>query len=224
MKKSFYFISMFAFVLMLTITSVFIVSFNESYFRKMYKKLEVAETIKVDEKTLMDVNHNLLEYIKGEQNSLDYSVEISGREVEFFNEKEKDHMVDVQILYFNALMVRNIAFIVSLFGLLVLISSKDYKNTNLIHEILGKVLLSYGLIIGAAAIVAIIDFDFFWTSFHELVFSNDLWLLNPATDRLIMMVPLEFFTGLVYRILGLITLIFLSLLASYKYLERKVIL
>ena len=118
MKKSFYFISMFAFVLMLTITSVFIVSFNESYFRKMYKKLEVAETIKVDEKTLMDVNHNLLEYIKGEQNSLDYSVEISGREVEFFNEKEKDHMVDVQILYFNALMVRNIAFIVSLYRLL----------------------------------------------------------------------------------------------------------
>lgn len=222
MKKGFYFISMFSFVLMLTLTSVFVVSFNESYFTKMYDKLEVAESVKVDEETLMSVNNLLLDYIKGQEDSLDYLVNIENETVEFFNEKEKDHMVDVQVLYSNALMIRNVSLVFAMLGLLVLFITKDYKNINLIHEILGKVLLSYVLILGTIAIVAVLDFDFFWTSFHELVFTNDLWLLNPMTDRLIMMVPLEFFTGLVYRILGLIVVLFTALFAFYKSLEKKV--
>ena len=222
MKKSFYFISMFAFVLMLTLSSVFIVSFNESYFTKMYDKLEVAEIVKVDEETLSSVNHLLLDYIKGKEESLDYLVNIENETVEFFNEKEKEHMVDVQILYSNALMIRNVSLVLALLGLLTLFITTDYKNINLIHEVLGKVILSYVLILGTVAIVAILDFDFFWTSFHELVFTNDLWLLNPMTDRLIMMVPLEFFTGLVYRILGLILVLFTALFAFYKSLEKKV--
>lgn len=222
MKKGFYFISMFSFVLMLTLSSVFVVSFNESYFTKMYDKLEVAESVKVDEETLRSVNHLLLDYIKGQEDSLDYLVNIENETVEFFNEKEKDHMVDVQVLYSNALMIRNVSLVFAMLGLLVLYITKDYKNINLIHEILGKVLLSYVLILGTIAIVAVLDFDFFWTSFHELVFTNDLWLLNPMTDRLIMMVPLEFFTGLVYRILGLIVVLFTALFAFYKSLEKKV--
>ena len=222
MKKIIYSMSLFSLVLMMTLTSLFLVSFNGGYFDKMYRKLEVARTVSVDEETLMDVNNLLLDYIKGQALSLDYSVEIDSEQVEFFNQKEKDHMVDVQVLYLNAKLVRNISFMVALLGLGLLIVSKDYKNKILLHEILGKVLLSYGFIIGAIGIVVLLDFDFFWTSFHQLVFNNDLWLLNPQTDRLIMMVPLEFFMGLVYRILAAVALIFGSLFASYKILEKKV--
>lgn len=222
MKKAFYAVSLFAFVLMMTLTSLFLISFNDGYYDKMYSKLEVAKIVLVDEETLMDVNHLLLNYIKGEASSLDYSVEIDNRQVEFFNQKEKDHMVDVQVLYSNAEMVRNLSFIVSLTGVVFLLLSKDYKNKILMQKILGKVLLSYGFIVGAIGIVAILDFDFFWTSFHQLVFTNDLWLLNPQTDRLIMMVPLEFFMGLVYRILAAVALIFSALFAVYKILEKKV--
>lgn len=222
MKKVLYAISLFALVLMLTLSSLFLVSFNDAYYDKMYKKLEVAKTVGVDEERLMDVNSLLLAYIKGEKTSLDYVVEIDNKQVEFFNQKEKDHMVDVQVLYLNAKFVRNMSFIVSLVGAVLLMLSKDYKNKVLMHDILGKVLLSYGFIVGAIGIVAFLDFDFFWTTFHELVFTNDLWLLNPQTDRLIMMVPLEFFMGLVYRILAAVALIFSALFASYKILEKKV--
>lgn len=222
MKKSFYFISMFSFVLMLSLSAILFVSFNENYFDKMYTKLNIAQTVKVDEKTLMDVNQVLLDYITGAEESLDYSVVIENQEQEFFNQKEKDHMVDVKVLYSNAVKVRNISLFVSIIGIVVLIITRDYKNNLLVKEVLGKVLLSYGLIIGTITIVALIDFDFFWTTFHELVFTNDLWLLNPATDRLIMMVPLEFFTGLVYRILTAVLAIFGSLLILYKFLGKEV--
>ena len=38
--------------------------------------------------------------------------------------------------------------------------------------------------------------------FHHIFFRNDLWLLDPNTDILIMMVPETFFFHLVFRILG----------------------
>jgi len=46
-----------------------------------------------------------------------------------------------------------------------------------------------------------VDFTSFWVSFHHLFFTNDLWLLNPETDVLIMMVPQQFFSDLVARII-----------------------
>lgn len=222
MKKNFYFIALFSFVLMLTLSAIFFVSFNESYFTKMYTKLGVAETVKVDHDTLMDVNHTLLEYIKGETDSLDLSVTIDNDQKDFFNQKEKDHMVDVQDLYATALLIRNICLLISILGLIFLILTKDFKNLELMKDTTAKVLLSYGLILGSLTIFALLDFDLFWTSMHELVFTNDLWLLNPRTDRLIMMVPLEFFMGLVYRILALVGFIFVSLFASFKIIEKKV--
>jgi len=42
--------------------------------------------------------------------------------------------------------------------------------------------------------------DFFsaaFIRFHELFFSNDLWILNPATDKLIVLYPEQFFVDFV---------------------------
>lgn len=54
------------------------------------------------------------------------------------------------------------------------------------------------------------DFNGFWTTFHQLFFTNDLWLLNPATDLMINLFPEAFFSHLVIRIL----LWFLCLLSA----------
>ena len=36
--------------------------------------------------------------------------------------------------------------------------------------------------------------------FHEISFNNNLWLLNPETDNLIKLFPLEFFYDFVLKI------------------------
>jgi integral membrane protein (TIGR01906 family) len=41
-------------------------------------------------------------------------------------------------------------------------------------------------------IASLIDFDGLWTRFHQVAFRNDLWLLDPATDYLIMLFPEPF--------------------------------
>ena len=53
------------------------------------------------------------------------------------------------------------------------------------------------------------DFNKYFLLFHEMFFSNDLWLLNPETDLLIRMLPEGFFLDMVVRI-GIIFLLLLS--------------
>jgi integral membrane protein (TIGR01906 family) len=38
-----------------------------------------------------------------------------------------------------------------------------------------------------------VGFDTFFIKFHELFFSNDDWLFNPATDPIINVLPEQFF-------------------------------
>jgi integral membrane protein (TIGR01906 family) len=60
-------------------------------------------------------------------------------------------------------------------------------------------LLTLGLI-GIAAALGASGFDASWTRFHELLFSNDFWLLNPRTDHLIQMFPPAFWQNIVFFI------------------------
>jgi integral membrane protein (TIGR01906 family) len=47
-------------------------------------------------------------------------------------------------------------------------------------------------------------FEPLWDRFHEVVFTNDLWRLNPATDRLIQMFPEAFWAEATF-IVGALT-------------------
>lgn len=49
------------------------------------------------------------------------------------------------------------------------------------------------LLIAMLGGAVLLDFDRIFVQFHEVSFSNDLWRLNPATDRLIQMFPERFF-------------------------------
>lgn len=67
-----------------------------------------------------------------------------------------------------------------------------------------------------------VDFDAFWTTFHKIAFRNDLWLLNPATDLMINLFPAEFFSSLVFRIVGFFAFSFVGFFVlSYLYLRHR---
>lgn len=69
------------------------------------------------------------------------------------------------------------------------------------HFYLARIALVAGIIVLALAlflaIPAVADFSDWWTGFHRISFSNELWLLDPATEWLIKMFPLDFFFAVV---------------------------
>jgi integral membrane protein (TIGR01906 family) len=70
-----------------------------------------------------------------------------------------------------------------------------------------EMLLSVALMIAAIVVVgamALVDFDAFWTRFHQLAFRNGLWLLDPTRDYLIMLFPEPFWFAGTIRFVALV--------------------
>ena len=74
--------------------------------------------------------------------------------------------------------------------------------------------------LGAFALWAATDFDSAFTFFHHLLFTNDLWLLNPETDLLIRICPQEMFMQMGIRIAGMSALQMLSALLYAAFIHR----
>lgn len=67
----------------------------------------------------------------------------------------------------------------------------------------GILTIAVPLVLG---VLAFLDFDRFFITFHQLVFRNDYWLFDPATDPVILLLPEEYFfqcaAGILFLILA----------------------
>lgn len=176
-------------------------SLDLKFYQEKYTSLDVAENIGISSSELMRATDVLLEYLVGKSDNLNVVATIDGVEQEVFNEKEKHHMIDVQVLFVKTIWIRNGAIAMGLLSLLLIYLSNKKDSVSVIVN--GIKTASAILGVGFVFLVtfAVLDFNSFWIFFHKVLFSNDLWLLNPATDNLILMVPLPFFFSLVSLIL-----------------------
>ena len=160
------------------------------------------------------MTHKLLAYTTGADDNLDIQAEIQGQMQEVFGEREKEHMVDVKALYLGARDVRTVSLVLA--AVLIAAAFLIGKKTALPVLCRSFLWTSAGFVVavGAISVYAAMDFTSFWTSFHHVFFTNDLWLLDPRTDVLIQMVPEQFFSDLVMRIIVRFVSIFLD--AEYR--------
>ncbi len=201
-------------IVALLILSIEMFALNPSFFTSEYSKLNTAQDIGIAEQDLTAVTNKLINYITDADKDLDIQAEIGGEMQEVFGEREKDHMVDVKALYLSARNVRTVFFI----GAVVLVIATFLIRKKQACKTLCKSFLCvsgvFVVIVGALGLYAAVDFTSFWISFHHLFFTNDLWLLDPRTDVLIMMVPEQFFSDLVARIIIRFISIFVVLNAA----------
>ncbi|TFG82192.1 MAG: DUF1461 domain-containing protein, partial [Erysipelotrichales bacterium] len=118
-----YLASLFGFllILVLLITSIDIFSLDRAFFLSQYKKLDVAVNIGVSETDLVKSTDVLLGYLRDTRKDLNVTVTIDGTPQQMFNQREIDHMIDVKVLYRNAIFFRNLSLIIgSIFAVLLL--------------------------------------------------------------------------------------------------------
>ncbi|SJZ90069.1 TIGR01906 family membrane protein [Anaerorhabdus furcosa] len=221
LSKPCFFIATICFIVAFFLTCLDFNSFNHDFYKSEYDKLGVADEIGISRVELQETTDVLLDYIQDKRDDLNVSAVILGQERQVFNEKEIMHMVDVKDLYLTTMNVRmmtGIGFIV--FGLLgILFDRKNALRNSTEMFIMGTVsALTLILFLG---MYAMIDFDQFWLQFHYIFFTNDLFLLDPATDILIQMVPSQFFFDLVFRIAGTFLLGMVVLCGGCFYIRRK---
>lgn len=172
-------------------------AFNVEFYMSKFEEFETTEITKIDEVNLKSITVNMIDYLKSDRDDLEMTSVINGRMEEVFGEREKSHMKDVKLLFDKGIIIRNLSVIITLAAFVYLNFNK--KRHVIFKAILNSSIISLGVM---SVLLAFVKIDFFkyFTYFHEIFFTNDLWLLDPKTDVLIQMLPLEFFISISTRV------------------------
>lgn len=157
-------------------------SLDISHYMDNYDDHNIQEVTGKSWLELTNITGGLMEYLKG--NAGDEILE------PYFNEREILHMRDVQVLFKYGFILKYISLILSLI-LIVVFAIRGEKD--LLGRYIYKGLFANWIIIGLLLIMIFFNFNKYFTYFHLIFFSNNLWLLDPETDLLIQMLPEEFF-------------------------------
>ncbi len=176
--------------------------FNSSFYETKFQELGVYDrfgSVKADaEKEI------LLDYFNNDDKII---------QSEFYNEKEKQHLVDVKSLI---LISKTIFYFLSIF-LIAFFLFVYLKRNVYFFKFISKVFMLAGALIIISSLAAYFlqdNFSQLFYNFHLLLFSNKLWLLDPTTDNLISLFPEQFFFDIVKQ-----TMIVFVIVGSLFFIE-----
>lgn len=184
--------------IIILITAINQYSFNNEYYDKEFIKNDIVSATGMETSELEKVTEKIAGYLGDVYDELNLVVTIEDNSLVMFNEKEIAHMVDVKYIFSVLKALRSVAIILVLLFVVMIRKdelSKLYFSRALMYNGIFTIILFVGLL---AMVYS--DFTKYFVKFHELFFTNDLWLLNPKTDRLIQMLPENFFSDIAVNI------------------------
>jgi integral membrane protein (TIGR01906 family) len=139
-------------------------------------------------------------YFNNGEDTLAIEVMEDGREVSLFSARETAHMKDVKDRFRWVARANEFSLMYVLtYIVAVVLWAREVSQRALAVQVAGGSVLCL-VALGAIGAVGLAGFDSAWEDFHRLIFSNDFWLLNPATDHLIQMFPPDFWESIVFLV------------------------
>lgn len=163
---------------------------------------QVGTTTGLDRTQLAAVADAFVAYFGAPPGRLDVQVTTGGQGQRraLFNQRELDHMEDVQALVQVFLRLQVVATGVAVARLLVAaFVERSAASVGRDMLLASGVLVTVVVLVG---VLAAIDFSALWTRFHLVAFRNDLWLLDPTKDALIMLFPEPSWVAYTVRMAG----------------------
>jgi integral membrane protein (TIGR01906 family) len=195
---------------------------NTSFYHDQFVVNNSYERANTNPQALNDLIDHTLDYTYGLINNFQYTLTlVDGSTRLAFSQREIDHMLDVQNLFIGGRILTGISLLLFLLiGGYFLVSPKSFKREyyKIMCNTIVFILLAAALILGFAAL----DFNTAFTIFHQIFFTNDLWILS-STDMLIIMLPEALFFRLALRIfVGLIAYLTIIIGGLNYFANRKV--
>ena len=219
--------SMFLLILAILITSFQAAIYGDpqyGFYETEYEKYQVTEALGMEMRDVMEVTDHMMAYLIGAEEELSIVTHVDGEEQDFFNEQDRIHMADVTNLFLGGLRARTVCLILAAILLVIL----AVRKADLKRFLPGCYFRAFGIFLAAVLFLAIafaIDFTKCFTIFHEIFFTNDLWIFDPATDYMIRMLPEGFFADMVARIglffLGALAELFVIFFLWYRSVRKK---
>ena len=175
---------------------------NASVMERIMREEAPPEETLLPETEYPGMNRMITDFLAGRETDFQYTFTENGSEYVCFQKHEQVHMTDCREL----IRLDGLVFLLSTGTLAVclLTGLTGKRKPDRTKNGFGKGFLNGSMVMAGLLIIgvtwAVLDFDRVFTLFHEIAFTNDLWLLNPNTDMLIRLMPETFFTE--YGILG----------------------
>jgi len=203
------------------------IAFDINYYNEKFTELQVYQNDMFADEDVLGETAELLTYLKQGKGEI---------QSDFYNQREKDHLVDVREKFKMGMSLRRFFFFFSVILLLFLFKiqpdKKDYIKSLGRYLALGAglTIIILGLFWFSAS-----NFESAFTSFHEMSFEDDTWVFDENVDHLVNMFPLQFFEdiskdiallALTIAIVGLIAgllMLYGPLLSGYykRFITRK---
>lgn len=193
----------------LTLTALHAVGTDgQLYYALQSREYELAWGI--SEADLRTLDGELSAYLAGKPNALTAPSEdggegrsvmalpVDGEVRPVFGQREMAHLEDCRALFALLRKVRSRlipwAVLLIVGGAYLLADRRKARRAALLSPLILLIPL------GAFAVWAAIDFDGAFTFFHRVLFTNDLWLLDPRTELLIRICPESMFRSMGLRV------------------------
>ncbi len=173
---------------------------DEGLYQQGFDDYNISGRTGITQADLRAVGAEIRRYFNSPEEPLSVRTRLYGEERDLFNPREVTHMRDVKVLIQKVYLVMQVAggFLVAgiIGGILWYRSSSPDKLAMLFHW---GGWLTLVLVMGVG-LLAITGFDSLFLRFHQLVFTNDLWQLDPRTDYLIIIFPQGFWFDATLRV------------------------
>ena len=171
------------------LTAFLAVAQNDALYGVLQDRNGVNETVTgISDADRYRLNGALAAYLRGEQAELDDRAVVYGGEQTAFNDTERMHMMDVRNLF---VLARRVCAGLWIGG--TLLTVRQMMRRRRLLPGYGAAAGAWAAVLAGAGLWAVCDFTRAFVWFHRVLFSNELWILNPATDLMIRMLPEAFF-------------------------------
>jgi len=204
------------------LTSVIAVAINSQWlYGHSFNTYGVQETTGIEKSELEKAATQITRYFNSSEEYLSVIVIKDGADFVLFNEKEVAHMKDVKALvrldYYVLLGTGLFMLFYSVLNIFYLRSAFYRPLASAVFRG-GSITIGLILILG---IIAVADFDVFFTAFHMISFANDFWLLDPNSDYLIMLFPGGFwYDCVIYIAVAIVVSALVAALISWWYMKK----
>lgn len=208
----------------LFLTSFRITVFNPSFAHRELEKYHVAQNTGVSQEEINALFDRLLDYLSGKEESMQMNITERGVYHEAYSEKELQHMVDVKGLFDGGFRILYIALGITAVLLLYFIFGRD-RNGRIYKALFPGFLIASILFVILAGVLGgalALNFDKAFIQFHEMFFSNDLWILSYETDILMNIVPESYSYDVAFRtVLQFVAVLIPLIVLSFIGWKRK---
>lgn len=219
MNKIKYYLFNINLIVLIVAFTIKIISSLNFIFKILFSKYQIYKNINA---SILDVDKSfnmLLRYTHGD--AVDINNIFFDNGIKVFNQREILHMIDVREIFKILNYGLLISFLMILFFLLYFKIKKENFHYSFLFFSYQKILIFLFFIICLFGFYIIFDFNLFWDIFHKVLFTNDLYLLNPRESLLIRMLPLDLFKDLVILIVIIIISLLILIYKFYSFKKEK---